>query len=261
VSWNFFWFKSADYRVAIERPPESPFEREHPSQFTMRRIPTVLFIPNLLGYARIALAFMGLFYSTTDPVTAVLTWIVSGFLDLFDGILARALKQTSSFGVFLDIAADNVLRTAVWVAVAAVSLPNGPWYVGGVAYFLICLEWSTMVSTQVYAALNSEHWKHARDNDPWIVQAYFRNNFRNMLGGLGIYGLFSSNLWLYGSFHPVLYKTIPYFDALMYLAFLGRALSATIEIWFCCSYFSFLLENDDSNYRKQHAREASQKCR
>lgn len=112
-----------------------------------------------------------------------------------------------------------------------------------------------MVSTQVHATVNSEHWKKARDKDPWIVQAYFRNNFRNMLGGLGIYGLSGANLFVYSSFHPVLCETFPYFDALMYLAFLGRIITLALELRFCCSYFYYLLENDEDNSRKQHTKD------
>jgi CDP-alcohol phosphatidyltransferase len=226
----------------------------------MTSIPVVLFIPNLLGYVRIVLAFVGLFYSATDPVVAVAVWTTSGFLDLVDGILARALNQRSSFGVVLDIAADNILRTAAWVAVAAVSLSEGPPYMGSLACFIICLEWTTMVSTQVYAAESSEHWKDARTNDPWVIQAYFRNNFRNPLGGLGIYGLFFANIGAYGSYHPILYENIPFYYTFMYAAFLGRFLSMTIEIWFCCSYLSFIIANDEKA-RQQHTAAASQKIR
>ena len=222
------------------------------------RLPVVLYIPNVLGYARIILAFVGLHYSATDPVKAVATWVATGFLDLFDGILARALQQTSAFGVFLDVCADNILRSVVWVSVAVSassssssaafgsnegSANNGV-AVTRVACFLICLEWTTMVSTQVYAAVNNENWKLARGRDPWLVQAFFRSNFRNPLGSLGIYGLFCANLFAYGSYHPVLYDAIPFYNAFMYLAFAGRLISMAIEIWLCCSYFSFILEND-----------------
>jgi phosphatidylglycerophosphate synthase len=238
-------------------------------------LPVILFIPNLLGYARIALAFVGLYFSVIDqPVWAVVSWIVSGILDLFDGIAARVLQQTSTFGVFLDIAADNILRTTVWLAVANVSFNNVQIQNGSmnaqsyqsvslqtvvpmVSCFIICLEWMTMVSTQVYAATNGEHWKNARMHDPWMIQNFFRNNFRNPLGCLGIYGLFSANLFTYGSYHPILCDNIPSYYLFMYLAFLGRFLSFTIEMWFCCSYISFVLNND----RDARERESNDKAK
>jgi phosphatidylglycerophosphate synthase len=90
-------------------------------------------------------------------------------LDLFDGILARLLNQTSSFGVFLDIVADNILRTIVWIAAAlassAASIGSRTLWSDLLPFccsFIVCLEWATMVSTQVHAAQNSQHWKEAK---------------------------------------------------------------------------------------------------
>ena len=75
----------------------------------------------LLGYARIILAFVGLYYSPIDPVLTLAIWILLALLDLMDGMLARALDQCSSLGVLLDIAADNLLRTTTCIAAAAAS--------------------------------------------------------------------------------------------------------------------------------------------
>lgn len=232
-----------------------------PSRLTsMAPLPVLLYVPNLLGYARIILAFLGLQFassaSSARPCTAVLLWIASGFLDLFDGILARALNQTSSLGVFLDIAADNILRTVVWVAVAGAASNEGSPASSvqtSIPCFIICLEWTTMVSTQVHAAQNATHWKGARERDPWLVRSYFDNNFRNPIGFLGIFGLFSANLFAYGSYHPILYENIPAFRVLMYLAFGGRFLSMLVELWFCFGYLSYMVEQD-SNVRDQRQR-------
>ena len=70
-------------------------------------LPIHLYIPNLLGYARIILAFVGLHLSDTQPGAAVVTWIFSATLDLFDGILARKLDQCSKLGVL-------VRKTSCW---------------------------------------------------------------------------------------------------------------------------------------------------
>jgi len=169
------------------------------------RLPVALFVPNILGYARILLAFVGLAFSVSQkPVEAVTTWILAAVLDMFDGALARMLAQTSQFGVLLDIAADNVLRSCVWGAVTsaaasgstsafqAVSLEAAEGaerhpqlclpLVSVGALFFICLEWVTMVCTQVHSVSDGEHWKHARARDPWFVRIYFANNFRNPFG-------------------------------------------------------------------------------
>ena len=204
-------------------------------------LPIFLYLPNILCYVRVSLAFWGLHLASSQPVKAVLVWVVSCFLDLVDGILARLLHQTSSFGVVLDIAADNILRSCVWIAVVVAN----PAYSLPVA-LVVNLEWFTMVATQVHAASNQSHWKASREKDPWIVRYFFSNNFRNPLGILGIYGLFAANIFIYGSLHPTLYNSIPYFNYWMFVALVGRGLSACIEIWFLASFFAMTLEKDSS---------------
>lgn len=209
------------------------------------KLQIALFLPNLLGYTRIALAFLGLALSTNDAALAVASWILSGFLDLFDGIIARSLGQTSNFGVFLDIAADNILRATVWTAVATQSPSLAP-----IACSVICLEWTTMVCTQVFAAKSASHWKDSRSEDPALIKFFFRNNFRNPLGMLGIFGLFAANLFLYGRRHPVLYENIPGFTIWMVLACTGRGISAVVEVWLCSSYLHYVLEQDCHAHRE-----------
>lgn len=228
--------------------------------FRFKKLPIALYVPNLMGYARIVLAFIGLYQATTvhNPVRAVAIWTVAIALDFLDGIMARMLDQTSSLGVLIDIAADNILRTTVWmtVAISASSSPSlDNWHPGSywipVACFVVCLEWITMLSTQVHAACNQNHWKWSREQDPWIVRSYFGSNFRNPLGGLGIFGLFSASLFAYGSYHPILYMSIPYYPIFMYTSFVGRLLSMAIELWLCGSFFTFVVENDPVTIEKE----------
>jgi phosphatidylglycerophosphate synthase len=208
----------------------------------MSSLPILLYVPNILCYARIVLAFVGLQFASTRPLTAVTIWIVSAALDLFDGPLARLLNQTSSFGVILDIAADNILRTCVWLAVASVN----PSYLA-VSCFVVCLEWTTMVATQVHASSHTTHWKEARQKDPWFVQSFFADNFRNPLGALGIFGLFAANLFAYGSQFDDLVGRIPFFNLWMSIAFIGRGVAMCVELWFCKGYVSYILEQDSKS--------------
>lgn len=205
-------------------------------------LPIPLYIPNLLGYARIILAFVGLHLSDTQPGAALVTWIFSATLDLFDGILARRLDQCSSLGVLIDIAADNILRTTVWVAVAEESS------YGLLVSIVISLEWITMICTQLHATQSGTHWKTQRENDPWLLKQVFANNFRRPLGCLVVYGLFAANLFIYISQHPELeekaVKIIPIFTFWKYAAFCGRAISMLIELWMCKGYLSLVISRD-----------------
>ena len=276
----------------------------------MPRIPVVFYLPNLLGYARIALAFVGLhcaivslpstFVSDTkdssvdavpSPGLCLLIWILSAFLDLFDGLAARRLNQCSRFGVILDILADNILRTVTWIATAIIALLSAVFEMESnidagekskqtitlksaatvfVACSIICLEWATMLCTQLKTAEDGNHWKSqngfihhvsstcsngkgqamsAHAEPPALVSEIFRNNFRSPLGVLSIYGLFSCGLWTYGSHIKQIRSAIPYFKWWWALAVLGRLLSIQVEIWLCWSYLRSVLSGDE-NKRK-----------
>jgi len=243
------------------------------------KIPVQLYVPNILCYIRILLAFVGLYKSIENcavssseeqqvgAVKVVCIWIASGLLDLVDGPLARILHQTSSLGVFLDIAADNILRSCVWIATVAVAISSTSGAMVGnietlqfhppkaatvslAAAFLVSLEWSTMVATQVHISASTttpNHWKEARSTDPWIVQRYFANNFRNPVGSLGIFGLFASNMLTYGSYYSIFHTSIPLYHVWMYLSYMGRALTAGIEVYLCCGYFAFTIARDQES--------------
>jgi phosphatidylglycerophosphate synthase len=214
----------------------------------MSRLKVALYWPNILCYGRIILAFVGLCYANSkndqhfSPSTAILLWIGSAFLDLFDGLLARLLNQSSQLGVLLDIIADNTLRTSVWVAVVIVT-PYTLLQLLAVA--IVCTEWITMILTQLHLVhRGGEHWKKQRENDPWIIRTFFANNFRNPLGTLGIIGLFSANLFVFGAHFPSIYSHIPGFYVFLALAGAGRLLSFMIELWMCWDYLSYLLDED-----------------
>lgn len=200
--------------------------------------PIPLFVPNLLCYLRILLGFSGLHVSHSRPVLAVFFWVISAILDAFDGYCARKLDQCSSFGIILDIAADNVLRTVVWLA-AAIQEPASYSLTAGV---FISLEWSTMVCTQLHAVLSESHWKQSRANDPWFVRQVFSNNFKTLFGGFCIYGLFAANIFAYATHFPVFANAIPFFRYWKYAAYCGRSCTALAELWLCKSYLSLLME-------------------
>lgn len=212
--------------------------QERESKRKSMALPIPLYVPNLLGYARIFLAFLGLHYSQTQPLLACVLWIVSAFLDLIDGILARILKQCSSLGVLLDIAADNILRTTMWMAASA----DGSHQL--MAALIISLEWTTMLCTQLHSTQSGTHWKTSREHDPIFVRAIFANNFKTLYGALCVYGLFFSGFFSYASHHQALKEIIPLFDFCKYLAFTGRGITFFAELWLCKGYLLLVVEKD-----------------
>jgi hypothetical protein len=59
------------------------------------------------GYTRIILAALSMYYMKDYPGYCTLLYSVSCLLDAFDGMAARALKQTSQFGAVLDMVTDR----------------------------------------------------------------------------------------------------------------------------------------------------------
>ena len=106
----------------------------------------LLFIPNLVGYIRIALLLITVALGEHRPLIGLLLFVANFAFDGLDGILARALHQVcpchhfrqpnargitrtvhangsvtdsmlgqeSAFGAWLDVVIDNVSRGALW---------------------------------------------------------------------------------------------------------------------------------------------------
>lgn len=103
-----------------------------------------LFVPNLIGYARVALMFIA-FYFMTNPDMYQITvacYLLSQLLDAFDGHAARMLGQTSKLGAMLDQLTD---RCSTLGLVMALGLLYKDWF-----FFFQC-----------YAVLDiASHWLH-----------------------------------------------------------------------------------------------------
>ncbi|KAL5971759.1 CDP-diacylglycerol--inositol 3-phosphatidyltransferase [Taenia solium] len=72
-----------------------------------------IFVPNLIGYARILLLLYACWYMSTDPVRAVVSYLLSALLDAVDGHVARLLDQSTKFGAALDMLSDRCTTTCL----------------------------------------------------------------------------------------------------------------------------------------------------
>lgn len=73
----------------------------------MTRENIFLFVPNLIGYARVVLALLSFYLMPCCPWPAAFCYLLSGLLDAFDGHAARALGQSTKFGAMLDMLTDR----------------------------------------------------------------------------------------------------------------------------------------------------------
>nr|XP_036868811.1 CDP-diacylglycerol--inositol 3-phosphatidyltransferase isoform X1 [Manis javanica]XP_036868813.1 CDP-diacylglycerol--inositol 3-phosphatidyltransferase isoform X1 [Manis javanica]XP_036868814.1 CDP-diacylglycerol--inositol 3-phosphatidyltransferase isoform X1 [Manis javanica] len=77
-----------------------------------------LFVPNLIGYARIVFAIISFYFMPCCPLTASSFYLLSGLLDAFDGHAARALNQGTRFGAMLDMLTDRCSTMCLLVNLA-----------------------------------------------------------------------------------------------------------------------------------------------
>ncbi|KAM4813245.1 CDP-diacylglycerol--inositol 3-phosphatidyltransferase isoform 2-T2 [Urocitellus parryii] len=77
-----------------------------------------LFVPNLIGYARIVFAIIAFYFMPCCPFTASSFYLLSGLLDAFDGHAARALNQGTRFGAMLDMLTDRCSTMCLLVNLA-----------------------------------------------------------------------------------------------------------------------------------------------
>ena len=88
---------------------------------TPAMVPVALYVPNLIGYTRIALGLAAFSYARD---AAQWQWFfglyfLSYALDAVDGVAARALQQTSRLGALLDMVTDRAATAGLLALLAA----------------------------------------------------------------------------------------------------------------------------------------------
>lgn len=126
------------------------------------------FIPNLIGFARVVLAFMSFYFMPRDPWLTFVCYFLSCFLDALDGHAARFFEQSTKFGGVLDMVTDRC-TTACMFMMLAVLYPS---YVI-VFQFLLALDigshWIHM-----YTSMASGGKSHKDNTHPFLKLYYSR---------------------------------------------------------------------------------------
>jgi len=127
-----------------------------------------LFVPNLIGYARIILMFVSFYYMATDVWIATITYLLSQFLDAFDGHAARALNQCTKFGAVLDMVTDRCSTMGLLIVLASF-YPKYQFFFIFVTVLDIASHW-----VQVYSNLSlGQSHKTVKESGNWFLRLYY----------------------------------------------------------------------------------------
>ncbi|ORY03900.1 CDP-diacylglycerol--inositol 3-phosphatidyltransferase [Basidiobolus meristosporus CBS 931.73] len=131
-----------------------------------------LFVPNLIGYSRVILAAIALYYMPEAPVFCVALYSLSCLLDAVDGHAARYFNQCSKFGAVLDMVTDRCTTTCLMCYLAQV-YPSWSLFF----QFLISLDLSSHYM-HMYSSLSSGVSSHKviSKKQNFILRAYYSNN-------------------------------------------------------------------------------------
>ncbi|KAF8822227.1 putative phosphatidylinositol synthase [Cardiosporidium cionae] len=82
---------------------------------TSSKWPVLLYIPNLIGYVRVALLVIAIFLAYSNWIGFVICYTSSQILDAADGWAARKFGQETRFGAVLDQVTDRISTVVLYV--------------------------------------------------------------------------------------------------------------------------------------------------
>ncbi|KAI5194533.1 CDP-diacylglycerol-inositol 3-phosphatidyltransferase PIS [Aureobasidium subglaciale] len=130
-----------------------------------------LFVPNLIGYVRIVLAIVSLYFMPVHPRRCSALYVVSCLLDALDGYAARRFNQGTRFGAVLDMVIDRCTTTCLLVFLAT-AMPR--WAI--LFQLLISLDLSSHYM-HMYATLSMGEHSHKKVDAKrsWLLHLYYSN--------------------------------------------------------------------------------------
>lgn len=127
-----------------------------------------LYIPNLIGYARVLLTLLAIYYAFTSWKIFVFSYSLGAILDLFDGMAARRFGQESKFGALLDMVTDRVATNMLYIVLAV--MYNEHYFCFAI---LAGLDYSSHWAQMYAAALNNSHHKTLSNDRNWLLRQYY----------------------------------------------------------------------------------------
>ena len=75
---------------------------------TATKTDVLFYYANIMDYCRVIISMYSFYISKQNPLLFVICYFISFILDAFDGMVARAYKQTSKLGATLDMVTDRI---------------------------------------------------------------------------------------------------------------------------------------------------------
>ncbi|KAG4028667.1 hypothetical protein MFRU_020g01060 [Monilinia fructicola] len=149
--------------ASAQKPQEEDYPREN----------IFLFWPNVIGYFRIVLALVSLYYMPLHPRTCTLLYSISCLLDALDGYAARAFEQSTKFGAVLDMVTDRCTTACLLVFLSS-AWPRWALLFQGLISLDLASHYIHMYATLVMGGGDTSH-KQVDKSRSWILNLYYTN--------------------------------------------------------------------------------------
>ncbi|XP_070507672.1 CDP-diacylglycerol--inositol 3-phosphatidyltransferase [Chironomus tepperi] len=168
-----------------------------------------LFIPNIIGYARIVLAVVSFYFMPTNYVISSWCYIISVLLDALDGHAARKFNQSTKFGAMLDQLTDRCGTMGLLVTLSYFYPKYMFWFQLSMAIDVAC-HWFYL-HTSLLQGKTSHKFIDMNENP--IMHIYYTN--RTVLGFMCLFNeLFYAALYLLYFTPGPLFLGVPFFKLL-----------------------------------------------
>lgn len=132
----------------------------------------LLFVPNLIGYTRVALSAVAMVYGLNTPTVFLALYWVAFLFDAADGYAARTLGQSSQFGAVLDMVTDRVATNAL-VTLLALLHPTYAVHFIALCALDLASHWFRMYASLLGGATSHKNADAAADGA--LVTLYYTN--------------------------------------------------------------------------------------
>lgn len=138
------------------------------------------FVPNLIGYARMACSIIAYLVARDYPALCLVLYTASFVLDAADGMAARALDQCSHFGAILDMLTDRASTAGFLVVLDGVLQPMPYRYTFVLASLLFLDVASHFCRMYASVFIRKDSHKDVSDSIFSLLRVYYSN--RRVMG-------------------------------------------------------------------------------